>query len=326
MSRVVVAFGVAALAASSFAGVQSAAAQSAGVSAVSLPAAITFPEGIAYDAAADVAYTASAVTGAVARVHLKTGASEIIAPAGTLLPAGTPAPFPAVLGMKLDANGRLWICGGATGRMWVLDVKTGKVLKSAQVPNPSASLINDVILVGNAGYFTDTRTPTFWRIEARGNQITDVEPWLSFASTPLQYDSGANLNGIAATPDGKSIIVVQMGKGLLFRIDVATKAVTAIDTAGEDLSGADGLVLDGHTLYVVRQPVGEIATVTLSNDYAKGTVVHRFKDPSFVYPATAAKVGDHLLVVVTQFNTRGNNSQKTPFTFAHVPLAALAAR
>jgi Cu-Zn family superoxide dismutase len=326
MSRFVVAFGVAAVAAVSLAGAQDAAAQSAGVSAINLPAAITFPEGIAYDAAADVAYTASAVTGAVARVNLKSGASEIIAPAGTLLPAGTPAPFPAVLGMKLDANGRLWISGGATGRMWVLDTKTGKVLKSTQVPNPSASLINDVILVGNAGYFTDTRTPTFWRIEAHGDHITDVEPWLSFANTPLQYDSGANLNGIAATPDGTSIIVVQMGKGLLFRIDVASKAVTAIDTAGEDLSGADGLVLDGHTLYVVRQPVGEIATVTLSNDYAKGTVVHRFKDPSFVYPATAAKVGDHLLVVVTQFNTRGNNSQKTPFTFAHVPLAALAAR
>ncbi len=322
MSRFVVACGVAAVAAASLAGAQCVAAQST-LSSVELPAAITFPEGIAYDAAADVAYTASAVTGAVARVNLKTGASEILAPAGTLLPAGTPAPFPAALGMKLDTNGRLWICGGSTGRMWVLDTKTGTVLKSTQVPNPSASLINDVILVGNAGYFTDTRTPTFWRIEAHGDHITDVEPWLSFANTPLQYDSNANLNGIAATPDGTSIIVVQMGKGLLFRIDVATKAVTAIDTAGADLSGADGLVLDGHTLYVVRQPAGEIATVTLTNDYAKGTVVHRFKDPALVYPATAAKVGDQLLVVVTQFNTRGNNSQKTPFTFARVPLAAL---
>ena len=46
-----------------------------------------------------------------------------------------------------------------------------------------------------------------------------------------------------------------------------SKVVTAIDTAGADLTGADGLVLDGRTLYVVRQPAGEIATVHLSADY-----------------------------------------------------------
>lgn len=302
------------------------AAQSPAVTTIALPAAVTFPEGVAYDAAGDTAYTASAVTGVVVRVNLKTGASETVAPAGTLLAPGAPAPFPAVLGMKLDAAHRLWIAGGATGRMWILDTHTGKVLKDFQVPNPSGSLINDVVLVGNAGYFTDTRFATLWRIQINGAQIGALEPFVTFANTPLQYDSGANLNGIAATADGKSLIVVQMGKGLLFRIDLATKAVTAIDTGGQDLSGADGLVLDGHTLYVVRQTAVEIATVQLAADYAKGTVVSRLKDPLLAWPATAAKAGDHLIVVNTQFNTRGDSSQKTPFTFARVPLARLAAR
>jgi Cu-Zn family superoxide dismutase len=210
--------------------------------------------------------------------------------------------------------------------MWILDTRTGKVLKAFQVPNPSGSLINDVILVGGTGYFTDTRFATLWRVATTGNQIGALEPFVTFAGTPLQYDSGANLNGIAATPDGKALIVVQMGKGLLFRIDLASKAVTAIDTAGQDLSGADGLVLDGHTLYVVRQTAVEIATVQLTPDYGKGTVVNRLKDPALAWPATAAKVGDHLLVVNTQFNTRGDNTQKTPFTFARVPLARLAGR
>lgn len=301
-------------------------AQTPVLSTIALPASITFPEGVAYDASADAAYTASAVTGAVVRVQLKTGASETVAAADTLLPAGTPAPFPAVLGMKLDGQHRLWIAGGATGRMWILDTQTGKVLKAFQVPNPSGSLINDVVLVGNAGYFTDTRFATLWRVQANGSQIGELEPFVTFANTPLQYDNNANLNGIAATPDGRSLIVVQMGKGLLFRIDLASKAVTSIDTAGQDLSGADGLVLDGHTLYVVRQTAVEIATVQLSADYAKGTVVNRLKDPLLAWPATAAKVGDHLLVVNTQFNTRGDNSQKTPFTLVRVPLARLAAR
>ena len=99
--------------------------------------------------------------------------------------------------------------------------------------------------------------------DERGD-IGDLEPWLDFTGTALQYDEGANLNGIAALPDGQSLIVVQMGKGLLFRIDLKTKKVSPIDTAGADLTGADGLVLDGHTLYVVRQTAVEIATVSLS--------------------------------------------------------------
>ena len=42
-----------------------------------------------------------------------------------------------------------------------------------------------------------------------------------------------------------------MGKGLLFRVDLATKKVTAIDTAGA--SAGTVPVLDDRTLYVVRQ-------------------------------------------------------------------------
>jgi sugar lactone lactonase YvrE len=289
-----------------------------------LPADVTFPEGIAYDPARGVVYTGSALTGALVRIDVKTRQSEPVTPAGALVPAGSTT-FPAVLGMKLDAANRLWVAGGRTGRMFLIDAANGRVLKQFEVPSPAGSLVNDVALVGTTGYFTDTRTPTLWRVEARGDQIGELEPWLRFDGTPLQYDSSANLNGIAATPDGRSLIVVQMGKGLLFRIDVASKTVAPIDTAGADLTGADGLVLDGRTLYVVRQPAAEIATVALSEDLTKGTVTSRFKDTQLAWPATAAKVGDRLLVVNTQFNTRTKKTETLPFTILSVPLARLAA-
>jgi Cu-Zn family superoxide dismutase len=287
-----------------------------------LPPEVTFPEGIAHDAAAGTIYTASAATGTLMRINLKTRAADVVAPAGVLVAAGATT-FPAVLGMKQDANNRLWIAGGSSGKFFVVDSRSGKVIKQLEVPDPSKSLINDVVLVGTTGYFTDTRTPTLWRIEAKGNEIGSLEPWLDFTGTALQYYQGANLNGIAATPDGQSLIVVQMGKGLLFRIDIKSKAVSPIDTAGADLTGADGLVLDNRTLYVVRQTAVEIATVQLSQDLTKGTVVNRFKDPQLAWPATAAKVGDQLLVVNTQFNTRSDKKQVLPFTIVSVPLAKL---
>ena len=291
---------------------------------IDLPASVTFPEGIAVDAAAGVAYTGSAVTGTLVRVNLKTGASEVVAPAGVLVEGGLTKTFPAVLGMKVDAQKRLWIAGGRSGKVFIVDSASGKVIKQFTVPDPAKSLVNDVALIGTTGYFTDTRTPTLWRVEAKGAEIGALEPWLDFTGTPLQYYDGANLNGITATPDGQSLIVVQMGKGLLYRIDVKTKAVSAIDTGGADLTGADGLVLDGRTLYVVRQTAVEIATVQLAPDLSKGTVVARLKDPALAWPATAVKLQDQLLVVNTQFNVRNDKKETLPFTIVRVPVARLA--
>ncbi len=293
------------------------------LSRVELAADISFPEGVAYDAARGVIYTGSAVNGAISRVNLKTSASETVVAGGVLVPADSTL-FPTILGMKLDASNRLWVAGGRLGRMFVIDAATGRVLKQVEVPNPAGSLINDVALIGTTGYFTDTRAPTLWRLEARGAQIGDLEPWLSFEKTVLEYNTQANLNGIVATPDGQSLITVQMGKGLLFRIDVKTKAVSAIDLAGADLTGTDGLVLDGRTLYAVRQPAEEIATVELSADWTRGTVTSRFKDAALAQPATAAKVDTRLLVVNTQFNMRTKKAETRPFTILSVPLAALA--
>jgi sugar lactone lactonase YvrE len=296
-----------------------------GLTTLALPSEVTFPEGVAYDPSSNAIFTASAATGTLVRVDVKTGASRVVAPAGVLVPKGETT-FPAVLGMKLDRDKRLWIAGGRSGRFFVVDSKTGRVIKTFTVPSPSKSLINDLALVGGAAYFTDTVTPTLWRIQTKGSDIGELEPWLDFTGTALQYYEGANLNGIAPTSDGQSLIVVQMGKGLLFRVDLATKKVSAIDTAGADLTGADGLVLDDRTLYVVRQTAVEIATVTLSPDFTKGTVVNRFKDPLLAWPATAVKVGDRLLVVNTQFNTRTDKKETLPFTVASVPLARLSPR
>jgi Cu-Zn family superoxide dismutase len=290
---------------------------------IPLAPTVTFPEGIAYDAARGAVYTASAADGTVARIDLKTKATEIVVKPGTLVPAGSTT-FPGPLGMKLDSANRLWIAGGRTGKMFVVDTRSGKVLKEAQVPTTPASLINDVVIVGTAAYFTDTFTPTLWRMEAHGDHLTDPVAFIDFKGTALQYGAGANLNGIAASPDGRSLIVVQMGKGLLFSIDLTSKAVSAINTGGADLSGADGLVLDGQTLYVIRQTAVEIATVTLSADRKSATVASRFKDPALAWPATAVKVGNDLIVVNTQFNTREDKSTALPFTLVRVPVARLA--
>lgn len=293
----------------------------AAATTIALPDTVAFPEGIAYDAAANVLYTASAQDGTVVRVNAASGASEVISPAGVLLPAGTTT-FPGPLGMTVDAN-RLWIAGGFTGKVWAVNTADGAVVKEATVSTAPRSLINDVVVVGSAAYFTDTFVPTLWRVSIDGDTIGDPEPWLDLQGTAIDYaGDGPKLNGIAATADGQSLIVVHMGQGRLFRIDLASRAITPISTGSEDLTGADGLVLDGHTLYVVRQTANQIATLALAHDLASASVVSRFGE-GLAWPATAAKVGDHLVVVNTQFNTRDANTATRPFTLLRVPVARL---
>lgn len=295
-------------------------AQSPQITQYPLPADVTYPEGVAYDAKTNALFTGSAATGAVVRLDLASKKVDVVAPAGTALPG---EPFPALLGMKVDGAGRLWLAGGRTGTMAVLDARKGTVLKKFAVPAASTpSLINDVVIVGSNAYFTDSLTPMLWRVAVTGDQIGDLEPWLTLAA-PLEYTTpGANLNGITATPDGRHLIVVQMNKGLLYRIGVDDKRITPIDVGGEALTAADGLVLDGRTLYIVRQGEQEIVTVTLDADLSKGQVVSRFKDPALMWPATAAKVGDQLMVVNTQFNKRSTKDPQ-PFAVIGVPLSML---
>jgi Cu-Zn family superoxide dismutase len=211
-----------------------------------LPETLTYPEGIAYDSAANAFYTASAATGLVIRYDVASGQSRTVVPAGTLVPADSKV-FPAVLGMKLDSAGRLWLSGGRTGRMHVVDAKSGKVIKQFTTTG-TGSLINDVAIAGGGAYFTDTLRPILWRVTVNSNGIGELESWLDFTGTALVHAQGANLNGITTTADGRSLIVGQMNKGLLFRIDIADRKVTPIDLAGETVTGVDGLWRDGTTM------------------------------------------------------------------------------
>jgi hypothetical protein len=290
---------------------------------IELPATVSFPEGVAYDAAANALYTGSAEDGALVRLNASTGDATVVTPAGRLMPAGTTT-FPGPLGMEVDGSNRLWVAGGFTGKVWVVNTADGALLNEVAVPTAPKSLINDVAIVGSTGYFTDTFVPTLWRLSADGGAFGNIEPWLELSGTAIEYGGeGPNLNGITVTPDGRTLIVVHMGKGLLFKIDIATKTITPIDTAGADLTTADGLVLDGDTLYVIRQGAQEVVTVRLNAALTSGTVVSRFSE-GLAWPATAAKVGDDLVVVNTQFNTRGGTTTTRPFTLLRVPVSRLS--
>ena len=115
----------------------------------------------------------------------------------------------------MDRRNRLWVAGGATGAARVYDAESGALLASYQLVAPSAGFVNDVVVTQNAAYFTDSLNPVLYVLPiGRGGALGDAQI-LPFRGA-IQYSPGFNVNGIEASPDGRTLLVVQSNTGLLF--------------------------------------------------------------------------------------------------------------
>ena len=113
-----------------------------------------------------------------------------------------------------------------------------------------------------------------------------------------------NLNGIVATPDGKTLIAVQSISRKLLTIDPSTGVAATIDLGGYDLSNGDGLLLHGRTLYVVQNRDNKVAVFELSPDLSTATFVRAITDPGNLdVPTTIDRAGNRLYVVNARFGT-----------------------
>jgi sugar lactone lactonase YvrE len=248
---------------------------------IALPAGFR-PEGIAIGKA-PVAYLGSLADGDIYRVNLKTGAGQVISEG-----SGTPS-----VGMKLDDRGRLYVAGGVAGNARVIDTRTGEVLESHQLAT-GTTFINDVALVAGSAWFTDSNNPVLYRL--RHGKVTNVPITGDFV-----YTEGLNANGIAPTPDGKALLVVQSSTGKLFRVNAnGVSTQVALDYT---LTNGDGLLTVGRTLYVVQNRLNTVAVLKLNRSGTSGTLETTVTDPRFDVPTTVATFAHRLYLPNARFTT-----------------------
>jgi sugar lactone lactonase YvrE len=224
-------------------------------------------------------------------------------------PTGRPA-----AGMKFDSRSNfLFVAGATSGGATVYDASTGVEIAFYQFLPPGVPGINDVVLTRDAAYFTDVNQPFLFRVALgpRG-QPGNVEMiplpqnfGISGGCTVAPRGKG---NGIAATANGKYLILVHTSEGQLYRMDTATFALTPINVGGGDFSGgaalcsADGILLDGKTLYVVQFILNRVAVVEMSPDYRSGVITRYITEPftsnpATRFPTTIAEFGNSLYAV-----------------------------
>ncbi len=282
-----------------------------------LPGDNVFPEGIAAGSGGAF-YVGSTTTGTIYR---GTVGSPTIEP---FLPGGTDGRTD-VRGLKVDGRGRLFLAGGGTGQIFVYDGATkGLLAKFATGLTPS--FVNDVTIAPNGdAYFTDSNSPAIYRIAADVTAPGAFSRWSDLAGTPIVYGQGFNLNGIAASDDGKYLVTVQSNTGKLFRVDLATKAIAEIALGGQTVPAGDGLLLSGQTLWVMRNAAATLVTLQLAPDFGSATIVATTTDPDLAFPTTFARVGDRLLVVNSQLDKRtAGQPPVLPFTIVGLSLPGAA--
>ncbi|MGC4772736.1 superoxide dismutase [Micromonospora sp. DT44] len=250
------------------------------------------PEGLTIGRGTTV-YVGSVGNGAVWRGDLRTGH-------GSVFIAGAPGRQKA--GLKLDPQGRLWTADFSAGTASVYDGATGGQLANYRFTDEPGSIVNDLVVTRHAVYFTDSARPVLYVVPLLpGGRLpaataARVLPLTGPAATPDAFN-----NGIVALPDG-DLLVDQMLTGRLVRVDARTGASQVVDLGGYSVDRADGLVLRGRTLYVIRNLSNVVAVVELNADGTAGVVRREITSPALRSPATGDLLGSALYVVNGRFD------------------------
>ena len=187
------------------------------------------------------------------------------------------------MGLKVDRRGLLYVAGGTAGTGRVISVRTGKIVANLPLTTDRPTFVNDVVLTDRAAWFTDSQQAQLYRLSRRSRTVTTVP----LTGEWQQVEDATNANGIARTPDGRGLLVINSTTGILFRVNPRGEA-TQVDLGGADLAAGDGLLLRGRTLYVVRNRLNQVAVIKLNRHGTAGTQVDTLRSPGFDVPTTVA--------------------------------------
>jgi sugar lactone lactonase YvrE len=205
-------------------------------------------------------------------------------------------------GMKFDPTSRLlFVAGLFTGQGYVYDTTTRATVAVYQFADPGSSpIINDVALTKDGAWFTDSSHPQLYFVP-----IDHGVPG-PFQTLPLSGPAAAltgqfNLNGIASTPNGATLIVAHTANASLYTVDPTTGASSLI--TGVSVPNVDGILLDGPRLWAVQNFDNQISEVRLGHDLRSGVVEKVITNSAFEVPTTVARHGNRLAVVNAKFDT-----------------------
>jgi sugar lactone lactonase YvrE len=268
------------------------------------------PEGIVTGRGSDF-FVVSVANGAIYRGDLRTGEGEVFVP---------PTDDRVAVGLSYDRrSNNLFVAGDGAGKAFVYDAETGETAAVYDLTDPG-TFVNDVTVTSEAAYFTDSSRPFLYQVPlGPAGQLPDQSAvWEIQLGSDFEFIEGEfNANGIDAPPSGDYLIIVNSTAGLLYKVDPASGSAEEIDLGGETLTNGDGILLDGRTLYVVRNQNNVIAVVRLESEATQGEVVREITDSQFDVPTMIAEFGNALYAVNARFGI--SDPENATYSVIRVP-------
>ena len=208
-------------------------------------------------------------------------------------------------GITVDRAGNVYIAGGpngiGTGRpdLWVYD-RNGTLLAALRAPGTDVFLNDVAIGPDGAAYLTNSNDAQIFRV-AQTRRGWKAALWADATGT-IERKEGFNLGGIVLTPDRRAFVVAQGNTGMLWRFSARTGTATPVRTGTADLVNADGLVLRGDRLTIVRNFSRQIAELRLSDDGRVANLIRQTASSPDRVLTTAKVLRGRVLYVDSKFD------------------------
>jgi sugar lactone lactonase YvrE len=204
------------------------------------------------------------------------------------------------VGLKVDdASGLLFVAGGFAGQGHVYDADTGASVATYQFGPPGQSLINDVVVTQDGAWFTDSQQPHLYFVPVGPGGALGAASTLTVTGPAANTSGEFNLNGIAATPDGHTLIVGHSTTQALYAVDPQTGASTLIVA----IAGPDGILYESGRMWVAQPFQNQVTRLRLNPDLSGGVVDKVITSDLFQTPTTVAVHGNRLAAVNAKFDT-----------------------
>ncbi len=262
---------------------------------------------------APYAYFGSLLGGDVYRVRLATGD-------GTLIHPGFGEGHYAA-GLRVDGRQRLFIAGGWGRTITVMDGVTGRVLRTYDV-GVADTFVDHVVLTPRMVWCTDAFAGQLYGLPLGPDGELPPRDGVVTLSLSDEWEQGPldglTATGIAATPDGRALLVVNIHAqgGSLFRVDPATGRARKVDLGEARLRTTNGILVHGSTLYAPT--VSDLAVIRLDHTGHSGRLVRTVTDPRFDTPVAADVYGNRLYITNARFPLPP--TPQTPYNAMAIPI------
>ncbi|RLA27328.1 MAG: hypothetical protein DRR15_18650 [Gammaproteobacteria bacterium] len=248
-------------------------------------------------------FPVSELAGAIYKGNLRTGVGGVL-----VLPTGKSAS-----GLSYDPRTNYLYAATGFGDftdqgVTVYDASSGAVIMEITFGDGTGIAINDCLVTRTGVYCTDSFNPDLYKLALEkggrlpSTPVVEVIPMSGFDMVP-----GFNANGLVGGYDGRQLVIVNIGSGVLYLVDTASGEASPIEIEGAEqlFKNGDGLYLNGRTLYILQNFLDKIAVVQLSGDLSGGEFIKNIPGEGEPNPLRVATTiigfGDSIYAINTNF-------------------------